>query len=385
MSKIPILDLKAQYNSIKNEVQVAINRVLESGQFILGEDVKLLEQEIAAYLGVKYAIAVNSGTDALMIGLRALGIGAGDEVITTPFSFFATAESISNVGAVPVFVDVNYSFNLDPRLIAAKITDRTKAILPVHLFGDPAAMAQILEIAQKYDLRIIEDCAQSFGARYYGDCLNCQSQCDSAIQAQIKHKFTGAIADVGAFSFFPTKNLGAYGDGGIITTNCDRTAELSQMLRVHGSQKRYHNEMFGYNSRLDSMQAAILRVKLPYLDGWNQARRRIATTYNQLLADIPNLISPSITEGHVFHQFTIRITNGSRDQVAQGLSELGIGNMVYYPIPQDLLPVYRGKYAANPVSAKLATEVLSLPIYPELTEQAIAQVADALKELMVRA
>jgi len=383
MSKIPILDLKPQYNSIKVEIQAAINRVLESGQFILGEDVSLLEQEIAAYLGVKQAIAVNSGTDALIIGLRALGIGQGDEVITTPFSFFATAESISNVGATPIFVDVDInSFNLNPQLIKSKITNRTKAIMPVHLFGYPAAMTQILEIAQDYGLKVVEDCAQSFGAKYFGDCGICKDECDRPTREAIKAKFTGAIADIGAFSFFPTKNLGAYGDGGIITTNCDRSAELCQMLRVHGSKQRYHNEMFGYNSRLDSIQAAILRVKLPYLDRWNQQRRRVADAYNQLLADIPNLVTPVISSGHVFHQYTVRITNGKRDRVAQKLSELGIGNMVYYPIPQDLLPVYKGKYPANPVSELLATEVLSLPIWAELEFEIIEQIAEGVKKAL---
>jgi dTDP-4-amino-4,6-dideoxygalactose transaminase len=383
MSKIPILDLKPQYDAIKIEIQAAINRVLESGQFILGEDVRLLEQEIATYLGVKHAIAVNSGTDALIISLRALGIGQGDEVITTPFSFFATAESISNVGATPLFVDVDInSFNLDPRLIKAKITNRTKAIMPVHLFGYPAAMTQILEIANEYGLKVIEDCAQSFGAKYYGDCDICKNECDQPIRNSIKAKFTGAIADVGAYSFFPTKNLGAYGDGGIITTNCDRTAELCQMLRVHGSQKRYHNEMFGYNSRLDSIQAAILRVKLPYLDQWNQSRRRVAETYNHLFADVANLTTPAIPLGHVFHQYTIRISKGKRDQVAQTLSELGIGNMIYYPIPQDLLPVYKGKYPANPVSELLASQVLSLPIWAELELEAIARVAEGVKKAL---
>lgn len=383
MSNIPILDLKPQYNSIKVEIQAAIDHVLESGQFILGEDVRLLEREIADYLGVKYAIAVNSGTDALIISLRALGIGQGDEVITTPFSFFATAESISNVGATPVFVDVDIeSFNLNPQLIKSKISDRTKAIMPVHLFGYPAAMTQILEIANEYGLKVIEDCAQSFGAKYFGDCGICKDECDRSTRDSIKNKFTGAISDISAFSFFPTKNLGAYGDGGIITTNCDRSAELCQMLRVHGSKQRYHNEMFGYNSRLDSIQAAILRVKLPYLNRWNQERRRVAATYNQLLADIPNLVTPVISSGHVFHQYTIRITNGKRDRVAQNLSELGIGNMIYYPIPQDLLPVYKGKYPTNPVSELLATEVLSLPIWAELEFDAIEQVAEGVKKAL---
>jgi dTDP-4-amino-4,6-dideoxygalactose transaminase len=383
MSKIPIIDLKPQYQSLKQEIKAAIDHVLESSQFILGEDVRLLEQEVAKYLGVKHAIGVNSGTDALMIGLRALGIEQGDEVITTPFSFFATAESISNIGATPVFVDIDLaSFNLNPQLIKSKITDRTRAIMPVHLFGYPAAMTQILEIAQEYGLKVIEDCAQSFGARYFGDCDICKNECDQEIRNANITKFTGAIADLGAFSFFPTKNLGAYGDAGIITTNCDRAAEICQMLRVHGSQKRYHNEMFGYNSRLDSIQAAILRVKLPYLDHWNQQRRRVAETYNQLFADVPNLITPATPLGHVFHQYTIRITNGKRDQVAQMLSELEIGNMIYYPIPQDLLPVYKGKYPANPVSQLLASEVLSLPIWAELDTATIEKVAAGVKKAL---
>ncbi len=385
MSKIPILDLKPQYLSLKAEIQAAINGVLESGQFILGEDVRRFEQEVANYLGVNHAIAVNSGTDALIIGLRALGIGQGDEVITTPFSFFATAESISNVGATPIFVDIDpNSFNLDPQLIKAKISDRTKAIMPVHLFGYPAAMAQIMDIAQEYDLKVIEDCAQSFGAKYYGDCSICNHNggysCQEPTRQAIAGKFTGAIGDIAAYSFFPTKNLGAYGDGGLIVTNDDRLAELSQMLRVHGSKKRYHNEMLGYNSRLDSLQAAILRVKLPHIDAWNQQRRRVAETYNQLLADIPDLILPAIAPGHVFHQYTIRITNGKRDQVAEFLSTHGIGNMIYYPIPQDLLPIYQGQYPSSPQSELVAGQVLSLPIWAELENEAIAKITEILKQ-----
>ncbi|NET59682.1 MAG: DegT/DnrJ/EryC1/StrS family aminotransferase, partial [Symploca sp. SIO2E6] len=220
--KIPVLDLKPQYEQIKAEVQAAINTVLESNRFIMGPEVKQFEQEVAAYLGVKHAIGVNSGTDALVIGLRSLGIGAGDEVITTPFSFFATAESISNVGAKPVFVDIDAkTFNLDPKVIKEKITPHTKAILPVHLYGNPALMGQINEIAQSHSLKVIEDCAQSFGARYFGT--------SEAVQAEIEGKFTGTIGDVGAFSFFPSKNLGAYGDGGLVVTNDDAVAEDARM------------------------------------------------------------------------------------------------------------------------------------------------------------
>jgi dTDP-4-amino-4,6-dideoxygalactose transaminase len=373
--KIPVLDLKPQYEQIKSEVQGAINRVLESGQFIMGPDVKLFEQEVAEYLGVKHAIGVNSGTDALVIGLRALGIGEGDEVITTPFSFFATAESISNVGAKPVFVDIDpRSFNIDPKEIKAKITPRTKAIMPVHLYGQPAAMGQIMEIAQEYGLKVIEDCAQSFGARYWGTCSSCDSLCQESMREALRGKFTGTIGDVGAYSFFPSKNLGAYGDGGMVVTNDDQVAETARMLRVHGAKKKYHNEVLGYNSRLDTLQAAILRVKLPYLEQWNEGRRRVAKTYNELLADVEGIITPELADGHVFHQYTIRVLDGKRDQVQQYLGEQGIGTMVYYPVPQDQLPVYQGQYPKMPVSDLLGTEVLSLPIWPEMDNETLDQV-----------
>lgn len=378
--KIPILDLSAQYQSIKAEIHDAIDRVLESGHFIMGPDVKQFEQEVAAYLGVKHAIAVNSGTDALVIGLRALGIGPGDEVITTPFSFFATAESISNVGATPVFVDIDpHTFNIDPDKIKEKISDRTKAIMPVHLYGNPAAMGQILDIAQAHSLKVIEDCAQSFGATYAGTCSTCDEACSNATKSRIAGKITGAIGDVGAFSFFPSKNLGAYGDGGLIATNDDAIADLARMLRVHGAKKKYHNEVLGYNSRLDTLQAAILRVKLPHIDAWNAGRRHVAQTYNQLLANTPELITPELSDGHVFHQYTIRILNGKRDQVSSHLASAGISTMIYYPIPQDRLPIYAGKYSVNVVSDELSTQVLSLPIWSELDDDAIVFIANEIK------
>ncbi|MDB9359762.1 DegT/DnrJ/EryC1/StrS family aminotransferase [Nodularia spumigena CS-588/02] len=379
--KIPVLDLKPQYEQIKDQVQAAMNRVLESGQFIMGPDVKLFEQEVAEYLGVKHTVAVNSGTDALVIGLRALGIGVGDEVITTPFSFFATAESISNVGAKPIFADIDpRSFNIDPEAIRKHITPKTKAIMPVHLYGNPAAMGQIMDIAQEYGLKVIEDCAQSFGARYYGGCPGCEEDCQESTRDAIRGKLTGTIGDVGAYSFFPSKNLGCYGDGGMVVTNDDQVAELARMLRVHGAKKKYHNEILGYNSRLDTLQAAILRVKLQYIDQWNQGRRRAAKIYNDLLADVSGLITPVITDGHVFHQYTIRITGGNRDSVQQYLAGEGIGSMIYYPIPQDKLPVYQGEYPVNPVSDLLATEVLSLPIWPELEAEKIEVVVKAVSK-----
>ncbi len=379
--KIPVLDLKPQYEQIKSEVQGAINRVLESGQFIMGPDVKLFEQEVAEYVEVKHAIGVNSGTDALVIGLRALGIGAGDEVITSPFSFFATAESISNVGAKPVFADIDpRSFNIDPKEIKAKITPRTKAIMPVHLYGQPAAMGQIMEIAQEHDLKVIEDCAQSFGARYWGTCSSCNSLCQESTREALRGKFTGTIGNVGAYSFFPSKNLGAYGDGGMVVTNDDQVAEIARMLRVHGAKKKYHNEVLGYNSRLDTLQAAILRVKLPYLEQWNEGRRRVAKTYNELLADVEGIITPEFADGHVFHQYTIRVLDGKRDKVQQYLGEQGIGSMVYYPVPQDQLPVYQGQYPKMPVSDLLGTEVLSLPIWPEMDNETLQQVVAMIKK-----
>jgi dTDP-4-amino-4,6-dideoxygalactose transaminase len=366
-TKVPILDLKPQYNSIKAEIREAIDRVLESGAFIMGPDVKLFEEEVAKYLGVKHAIGVNSGTDALVIGLRALGIGEGDEVITTPFSFFATAESISSVGAKPVFVDIDAeSFNINPKLIEAAITSKTKAIMPVHLYGRSANMTAITEIAAKHGLKVVEDCAQSFGSRYMGDCAGCADSCSDTIRKTLRGKQTGTMGDVGAYSFFPSKNLGAYGDGGLIATNDDNIAELARMLRAHGARKKYHNEILGYNSRLDTIQAAILRVKLPYIDKWNEGRRNVAQTYRNLLTDVSGVITPEIVDGHVFHQYTIRVLNGKRDELAKSLNDAGIGTMIYYPIPQDRLPVYLGQYPVLEVSESLTSEVLSLPIWPEM-------------------
>ena len=377
--KIPVLDLKPQYQAIRAEVQAAINRVLESGQFILGAEVSQFEADAARYLGVKHAIGVNSGTDALMISLRALGIGPGDEVITTPFSFFATAESISNVGAKPVFVDIDAaSFNIDPSQIRAAITDKTKAIMPVHLYGNPAAMAQILDIAAEYQLKVVEDSAQAFGAAYKGDCIGCESTCQQTTRDRLLGQRVGSIGDVGAFSFFPTKNLGAYGDAGLITTNDDAIAEASRKLRVHGEQKRYHNEMLGYNSRLDAIQAAILDVKLPYIDQWNQQRRQVAKTYTQLLADVQGIVTPATSAGHVFHQYTVRILDGKRDAVKAYLAEQNIGSMVYYPIPQYRLPVYEGQFPTCVVTEQVADEVLSLPIWPELEVKAQERIAATL-------
>jgi dTDP-4-amino-4,6-dideoxygalactose transaminase len=362
--QIPILDLGPQYEALKDDIHTALRRVCESRQFILGPEVEAFECETAEFLGVKHAVAVNSGTDALVIALRAAGVGPGDEVITSPFSFFATAESVSLVGAAPVFCDVEAeSFNLNPKLIPPLITPRTKAIAPVHLFGRPAAMGPIRAIAEAHGLKVIEDCAQAFGA-----------ECDGVR--------VGGLGDAAAFSFYPTKNLGAYGDGGLIATNDDDLAEMSRKLRTHGSRRAYENEMLGYNSRLDALQAAILRVKLPHVAAWNAGRRRVAAAYDELLRDAPGLTRPEIVDGHVFHQYTVRAPDGRRDAVREFLAAEGIATMIYYPTPQDRLPVYAGRHPVNPVSDRLAREVLSLPIWPEMERPTIERIAQAVTRAM---
>lgn len=359
--KIQILDLSPEIETLWPELTTAIERVIKSGHFIMGPDVKAFETEVAAFLGTKHAIGCNSGTDALVIGLRALGIGEGDEVITTPFSFFATAESISNVGATPVFVDVDETtMNIDIDQIEAAITPKTKAIMPVHLFGNPVDMDRLNAIAAKHGLKVVEDCAQSFGATWNG-------------------KQSGTMSAFGAYSFFPTKNLGCYGDGGLIATDDDALAETCRKLRAHGSIKKYHNEMLGYNSRLDTIQAAILRVKLPHIPAYNEGRRRVATRYKALLADTPEVTTPDVVDGHVFHQYTVRIAGGRRDAVQAALENLGVGTMVYYPIPQHLLPVYKGQFPSYAVAEHLATEVLSLPIWPQMSDDVQDRVVAALK------
>lgn len=364
---VPVLDLQPEIAPLMPQLTAAWSRVVESTHFIMGPDVAAFEEEVARYLGVKHAIGVNSGTDALVIALRALGVGPGHEVITTPFSFFATAESISSVGATPVFADVEAdSFNIDPELIAAKIGPRTKAIIPVHLYGQPCRMSDIMSLAEANDLFILEDCAQSFGS------------VDGT-------RMTGSIGHAGAFSFFPSKNLGAFGDAGLITTDADDVADLARMLRAHGAKRKYENELIGYNSRMDSLQAAILRVKLPHVDDWNRKRRRVAARYNELLADVPGVATPAVAPGHVFHQYTIRLPGADRDRVREALKRKGIDTMVYYPIPQDRLTVYAGSHPANPRSDKLAEEVLSLPMWPSLGAATQEYVVDALRGALASA
>jgi dTDP-4-amino-4,6-dideoxygalactose transaminase len=364
--QIPILDLKPQVAALWPELTAALEKVLKSTAFILGPEEQLLEKELAAHLGVKHAVGCNSGTDALFIALRALNIGPGDEVITSPFTFFATAEAISHVGATPVFVDVEEgSMNLDLAKVEAAITPRTKAIIPVHIFGRPMDLNAVLSLAEKHGLKVVEDCAQSFGATWKG-------------------RQTGSMGEIGCFSFFPTKNLGAYGDAGVMTTNDDALADTMRMLRVHGSRRRYYNECVGYNSRLDEMQAAILRVKLPHLPKWNEARRAVAQRYNDLFKGHAKIVVPEVVDGHVFHQYTLRVLGVDRDQLQTKLAERGIGAMIYYPVPCHKLKLYEESHkgVVMPVSEKLAAEVISLPIWPEITPEAQARVAQELIALV---
>ncbi len=364
---IPILDLKPQYHALKKEIDAALLSVCESTHFILGPQVKSFEEEFAKYIGANFAPGVASGTDALHLALRACGIGEGDEVVTSPFTFIATAEAISYAGARPVFVDIDEkTFNMDVTQIEGKITSKTKAILPVHLYGQPADMDPIMEIARKHNLKVIEDCAQAAGAEYKG-------------------KKVGSIGDAGAFSFFPTKNLGCYGDGGAITTSSAEIKDRVLSLRMHGSKVRYYHDEVGYNSRLDEMQAAILRVKLPHLGEWNEGRRKVAYNYNRLLSGNSAITPSEIGQVKtVYHQYTIRIRK-NRDQVQKSLAEKGIASMIYYPIPVHLQKAYAFlgyKMGELPRADKVALEVLSLPIYPELSHEQQEKVCSALKSVL---
>ncbi|MBP8637803.1 MAG: DegT/DnrJ/EryC1/StrS family aminotransferase [Dictyoglomi bacterium] len=368
--KIPGFDLKRQYQMIKPEINGVIQSVLDGGQFILGENVSLLEEEIANYCGVKHAIGVASGTDALLLSLRACGIGPEDEVITTPFTFFATAEVISNLGAKPVFVDIEpETFNIDIEKIEKSITKKTRAIIPVHLFGQICDMDQIMNLKEKYNLFIIEDACQAIGAVY-------------------KDKKSGSMGNTGCFSFFPTKNLGGYGDGGMITTDNDELKEKLFLLRGHGSKKKYYHDELGYNSRLDELQAAILRVKLRYLDTWISRRQELANLYTSLLFDIPDVITPVVKgdRTHTFHQYVIRAKD--RDSLQKYLSDSGIGSAIYYPLPLHLQKVYRYlgyKPGDFPQAEKASGEVLALPMWPELKNEEAEEVAGVIRKFYGKA
>jgi len=358
---IPILHLQPQIEAHWDALNEAFQRVLRGEHFILGPEEQAFEREVAAYLGTAHAVGLNSGTDALFIAMRALGLGPGDEVITTPFSFFATAEAVSHVGATPVFVDVEAdSFNLDLDLVERAITPRTRAIIPVHLFGRPMDMDRLGGLAAARGLKIVEDCAQAFGAAWKG-------------------RKVGTFGAVGCFSFFPTKNLSAFGDGGMLTTDDDALAAQARMLRAHGSRMKYHNEAAGYNSRLDELQAALLRVKLPFIDRWNAQRREVAARYSEALGR-SGFVLPEIVDGHIFHQYTIRVLNGRRDLVKDALAERGVQTMVYYPVPLHRLKFYQESHGASrcPEAERAAREVLSLPIWPEFADTAaVASCLDA--------
>ena len=360
---IPILDSKRQYAEIGNEVEKAVCEVLRSGCYILGPNTKELEKELASFFGVKYTVGLNSGTDALHLALRALDIGAGDEVITTAFTFVATTEAIGIVGAKPVFVDINPdTFNIDPDKIEAAITPKTKAIIPVHLYGQPCEMDKIMDIAKRHNLRVIEDCCQAVGATYKGQMV-------------------GSFGDFGCLSFYPTKNLGGMGDGGLIMTNSEELRNRVVALRNHGGAVRYYHDEIGVNSRLDEVQAAILRVKLPHIKEWNEKRRAHAAYYNKLFADCKDVVTPveAANTYCVYHQYTVKVPN--RDEVHKMLQERGIGAMLYYPVPLHLQKVHAylgvGK-GSLPHTEKDTELVMSLPMFPELTEEEQRTVASTL-------
>jgi dTDP-4-amino-4,6-dideoxygalactose transaminase len=358
---IPMVDLKQQFSSIKDDVVQGLLDVLDTTRFVLGPHGEALEQEIAAYCGVRHAFGVASGTDALHLALRAAGIGPGDEVITTAFTFIATAEAIAYVGATPVFVDIDpATFNIDVSKIEGAITPRTRAVIPVHLYGQPADLAPLVVLCKSRGLRIIEDCAQSFGATY-------------------QDRMTGSWGDAGCFSFFPSKNLGCYGDGGMIITNDDELAQQVQMLRNHGSRERYYHAVIGYNSRLDDMQAVILRTKLKHIDTYNRLRRENAAHYNARLANSAVTVPFEDGKGmHVFHQYTIRVQD--RERVQKALAAEGIASAIYYPVPLHRQEVFISDCAgvSLPVTDQAASEVLSLPMYPELIEEQIDRVCQTL-------
>ncbi|MEW6008454.1 MAG: DegT/DnrJ/EryC1/StrS family aminotransferase [Candidatus Omnitrophota bacterium] len=375
--KIPLIDLKKQYRSIKEEVNEAVLQVLESGSFILGENAEALEEEFAYFCKVKYAVGVASGTDALELSLRALGIGQGDKVITTPFTFIATTEAIGQVGATPIFVDINpETYNIDPKKITEYLLGITnlqrqaiKAIIPVHLYGQPCDMDRLIKIAKDYNLRIVEDCAQAVGSEYKGEKV-------------------GSFGDTGCFSFFPSKNLGAYGDGGMIVTNDEKVAQRLRMLRVHGSKDKYHHISEGRNSRLDELQAAILRVKLRHLNNWNESRRKNAAAYNENLGK-ENLngkvILPRELMGakHTYHLYVVRVKD--RDRLRNFLESNDVQTGVHYPLPLHLQEVNknlgynRGDF---PTSELISDEIISLPMYPELDKVAISYISDLISNFL---
>lgn len=363
---IPMVDLRTQYQSLKSGIDAGIQSVLDNTHFILGENVRTLEAEIAEYLGAAHAVSCASGTDALHLALRAAGIGPGDEVITTPFTFIATAEAIAYVGATAVFVDIDpATFNLDVQLAEAAMTEKTKAILPVHLFGQACDMNALNALCEKHGLLLIEDCAQSFGGKY-------------------GERFTGTFGLAGCYSFFPSKNLGAFGDGGLVTTNDEAIADTLRMYRNHGSRQQYVHEEIGYNSRLDELQAVILRQKLPHIDEYNAGRRRVAHRYSRNLADLP-VQSPAEADNayHVYHQYTLLVDD--RAPIQQALRDEQIASAVYYPIPlhkQEAIMKHSKIAQALPIAERTAQRCLSLPVFPELSDENVDRICEVIRRVL---
>ncbi|MFQ5798067.1 MAG: DegT/DnrJ/EryC1/StrS family aminotransferase [Bacteroidota bacterium] len=364
--KIQMVDLITQYERIKPEIDAAIQRVIDSGQFIMGKEVYEFEKALARYLKTRYAIGCASGTDALQIALMALGVDPGDEVITTPFTFVATVETIVLLGAKAVFVDVEEdTLNIDPSKIEQALTKKTKVIIPVHLYGQPAEMDSIMEISRKHGLRIVEDAGQAIGAEYRG-------------------RRVGGIGDIGCISFFPSKNLGAFGDAGMMVTNNSELADRLRLISLHGAKMKYSHDVVGLNSRLDTIQAAILNTKLKYVEEWHEVRRRTAAKYDELLKDsgasLPH-VRPH--NRHIFHQYTIRVKN--RDGLSKSLKSKEIPHAIYYPVPLHLQPAYKRfgyREGDFPISERLAKEVLSLPMHTELTIAQLEYIATAVREFV---
>jgi dTDP-4-amino-4,6-dideoxygalactose transaminase len=365
---IPFVDLKTQYKSLKALMDPAIASVMERGAFVMGSEHNEFEFQFASYIGAKYCLGVSSGTDALILALRACGIGPGDEVITVPNTFIATTEAISAVGATIRWVDVDErTYTMDPTQVEAAITPRTKALLPVHLYGQPADMDPIMSIAHAHGLKVIEDCAQAHGAKYNG-------------------RKVGTFGDIACFSFYPGKNLGAYGDGGAIVTDSQDLADSVRLLRNHGSREKYVHAIEGYCCRLDNLQAAVLKVKLPFLDGWNGRRRAAAEMYDQLLKDIPGVVTPFVLPGSepVYHLYVVQVSQ--RDQVRAAMQAEGIETGIHYPIPLHEQPAYqRLGYRPQdyPVSMALGPKILSLPMFPEISPSQIRNVVEVLQHVVI--
>jgi len=360
---IPMLDLSAQIDAHFDEFQAALSNVLRSGRFILGPEVEAFERECAEYLGVAHAIGLASGTDALVIGLRGLGVGPGDEVITSPFTFFATGEAIRSVGATPIFADIEPdTFCLSAASVEPLITPRTRAIVPVHLFGHAADLAALERLAQARGLAMLEDAAQAFGS-------------------VTRARKIGASAGGAAFSFFPSKNLGAFGDGGLLTTQSDEVAKTARLLRAHGQVDRYRHAALGYTARLDELQAAVLRIKLRHIDRWNAQRRAVAALYTERLSRVSGIVTPieRAAGEHVYHQYTLRVLDDRRDALQKSLQEDGVTSVVYYPVPLHQIPLFEKGPGKLPEADRAAREVLSLPIWPELDHTHVHRVCDAIE------